>query len=528
MDDEVNVSERWTGYLDNSSHSEIKRMIKDNINRMCADYISIGYCLKKVSDRKLFLEDGYCGIGDYAEKEFGIKDSKASKLISIIEKLSIDGNAPVLRDEYREFSIAKLEEIIYLDEQQRKEISPEMSKNEIRKVKSKEKVSPAKLEIELEEVVSTSKQEAEPKSEINPDAKLILEKLISEYYCPFPVWLEFLEKDIQDIGKEEAIKSFLQRHAGHGQEMPADNKCPGYGFTFYTVGNGTTKIELIYAGQKVMLLPEEFMTLFLEYRTDNATTKPSGKCIHRPEYQCTLLEASKLAEGDGINCNAKCCWNCSKHGDCGYECNSSHHRPVETVEDDKQIHRPDLRGMMQDPYCKVCGSSLEYKQDCTCGNQIDWSGLELVFEFEEEQLKLKDEQEQNEIVEADIVQPLSDEPVLPKLKNNDQRKEFIDNYSFWSIWIDQALTGERYYRYDLSDKVAMVVKVSKKHVHENYKETKAIEYGAEQYYLLGIKYEYGLKGSAFMEDESRTFYECCTNKSALVDYLKEFQKGKVD
>lgn len=58
----------------------------------------------------------------------------------------------------------------------------------------------------------------------------------------------------------------------------------------------------------------------------------SGKCIHREGFNCTLSEAQKVAEGSGENCNEKCCWNCKKHGDCGYECNSSAHRPIEQPE----------------------------------------------------------------------------------------------------------------------------------------------------------------------------------------------------
>lgn len=120
------------------------------------------------------------------------------------------------------------------------------------------------------------------------------------------------------------------------------------------------------------------------------------------------------------------------------------------------------------------------------------------------------------------------QPELPILRNNDQRKEFIDNYTTWPLWIGQKLTGERYYRYDLSDKVALVVKVSKKHTYESYKETRKIEYGAEEYYLLGIKTEWRQSKNKFVIDEKRTFYECKSSKSELVDYLKEFQKkGKI-
>jgi hypothetical protein len=130
---------------------------------------------------------------------------------------------------------------------------------------------------------------------------------------------------------------------------------------------------------------------------------------------------------------------------------------------------------------------------------------------------------------GDEPEPIQEEPEqlqpeLPILKNNDQRKDFIDTYETWPIWIDCKETGERYYRYDLSDKVAMVIKVSWKHTYAGYHESKDYEFGAEQYYLLGVKSEWSATRTQFIEDESRTFAECSTNKSALVDYLKEIQK----
>ncbi|WP_244287832.1 hypothetical protein [Lacrimispora celerecrescens] len=130
------------------------------------------------------------------------------------------------------------------------------------------------------------------------------------------------------------------------------------------------------------------------------------------------------------------------------------------------------------------------------------------------------------VVELERPEPIKPEqPELPILKNNDQRKEFINAYEAWPIWIDQKETGERYYRYELSDKVAMVVKVSWKHSWSSYKESKDYEYGAEQYYLLGVKSEWSANAkSVYVEDEARTFYECSTNMTALVEYLKEYQK----
>ena len=54
----------------------------------------------------------------------------------------------------------------------------------------------------------------------------------------------------------------------------------------------------------------------------------SGKCIHRPEFDCTLEEAHKLIPGTGEDCSRVCCWECVRHGDCELECYSSQRRPA--------------------------------------------------------------------------------------------------------------------------------------------------------------------------------------------------------
>jgi hypothetical protein len=195
---------------------------------------------------------------------------------------------------------------------------------------------------------------------------------------------------------------------------------------------------------------------------------------------------------------------------------------IQTVPDEQsKPKRPSIAGYMDDPYCPECKAGLIYKCDCLkCGCKIDWEPVKGLFEYEEEQLQKK-------LAERNQSKPESHEqPELPILKNNDQRKDFIDAYATWPIWIDQKETGERYYRYDLTDKVAMVVKVSLRHVWNHLTKKSEIEYSAPQYYLLGIKADYSTKVT-FTEDDTRTFYECSSNMTMLVDYLKDIQKKGV-
>ena len=111
---------------------------------------------------------------------------------------------------------------------------------------------------------------------------------------------------------------------------------------------------------------------------------------------------------------------------------------------------------------------------------------------------------------------IKEQPELPLLKNNDQRAAFIDAYENWPLWIETKETGEKYYRYQMTDGNAMVVKVHYARMFD-YKmsydtpwENRYHEgWGREEYYLL---------------KPDKFFYDCKVNRSALIEYLKEVQK----
>lgn len=108
------------------------------------------------------------------------------------------------------------------------------------------------------------------------------------------------------------------------------------------------------------------------------------------------------------------------------------------------------------------------------------------------------------------------QPELPVMKNNDQRKAFIDAYTTWPIWIDIKETGERYYRYEFPEQgTAFVVKVYFHRCFDYHSEAERWEdkfredWGAEEYYLI------------FPE---KFFKDCSTNRTALMEYLRDIQK----
>jgi len=666
MEEVVDRSSLWEGY-EIYSNEQIKSIIRNNINQMCNNWISIGFALKQARDKEFYKEDGYSSIQDYAFDEFGIKKQRASKLIKIIETLSVNGNSPVLEDRWKEFSIAKLEEIIYLEEEERDSVQLTMTKVQIRDIgkKSDDEVSPAKLEPEeplpLSPVGKTSLTEQD-----TIDFTRGVDSLAKEYEakgsCPQGIggcmrngeegeagkkiclkcWKEWLsrekllveakarkEQELQEIQEEKQldipnpyevepvktvaiteegfllgwyrqiyddekelvlahkseelrqsmIKQHGKRYEGGNSSMPAGGlfSCYPDKIVFKQYGNYNQQlqlkwgsvvsklIKLIDEGRIQLINPEnqipvnntpEIIENQPEAMSDMDEEVTCDNCGDlnnwRPDIgvvkpvDSTVEQEPEIVEADVIQTET----DPEKYSIADIQAEIREHtNNLDVLRKENTIAPIRYKSKMRlDAASALLDKLKEPSEDVEPGNDdIEQHNDELMVKkmvrhatewFDKEDYGSADFylfQARKELAEHYDYEKVfySDyyndnrhpQQPLPVLKNNDQRKDFIDNYTSWPVWIDLPHTGEKYYRYDLSGKVAIVVKVSRKHAWKTYKETKDYEYGAEQYYLVGIKSEWSQKGAKFVEDDSRTFYECNSNKSALVEYLKEFQKG---
>lgn len=103
------------------------------------------------------------------------------------------------------------------------------------------------------------------------------------------------------------------------------------------------------------------------------------------------------------------------------------------------------------------------------------------------------------------------QPELPKLKNNDQRKEFLKTYRDWPVWFEVPQADEVYYKYVLPDGSAIVICEYKQYV--DWKRRYTDENPESTYtklYLLKPRYHH--------------LHDCETNETALVRKLMEVQK----
>lgn len=280
----------------------------------------------------------------------------------------------------------------------------------------------------------------------------------------------------------------------------------------------------------------------------------AGKCIHREGFTCTLEAAQKAIAGDGENCNRKCCWNCEKHGTCGYECNASAHRPTENFQERNckpEAETPDKK--QQEDHS---GDSTEKVKHLRNTDKIPdaWpedlkdipipstGDLSIYLQKQEDLLKRMMEVEKEEAGFPELVikkqqmlvaglrilknlvedcQEEPEQPGLPIMKNNDQRKEWLRNYKSWGLWYTDNHTGVKYYKYDFENGARLIVEeYEKEPLPEN---SWYVPEEPRYMHLIGGP-EPDRKGGIPKWTYHSKYNKYTNSETELVEFLKEIQK----
>lgn len=120
---------------------------------------------------------------------------------------------------------------------------------------------------------------------------------------------------------------------------------------------------------------------------------------------------------------------------------------------------------------------------------------------------------------CDLDQPVLDQPELPVMKNNDQRKEWLRDYKAWGLWYEDEHIGVRYYKYDFENGARLIVE----EISETLPDGRPYE--SHFYHLVGgpnppahPQYGYG-KWSWH-----RVYSHHPDSETELIEFLKEAQK----
>lgn len=121
---------------------EVKHRLKMELQGVTRSFVRIGYVLRKIEEQRLYENDGYKSVAEFAKAEYGLEASTVSRFMSINREYSIDGYSEHLREEYIDMSRSQLEEMLKLPVADRTMIQPETARDDIRELKKFNKTEP--------------------------------------------------------------------------------------------------------------------------------------------------------------------------------------------------------------------------------------------------------------------------------------------------------------------------------------------------------------------------------------------------
>ena len=512
-------------YINTLTAEVASRIIKNDMTNVARSCISIGFHLKAVRDRELFREMGYGSLWEYAADQFGLSMSSASRYIAINDQFSVGGNTPQLQPEYRNFSKSQLQEMLNMSPEQIGQVKEDMTVKEIRKLKKPEAAEPEgkKLEENIpgqmeikdfpealpeEDPVATSQQQ----EEWNEDSSCPpgIQQCIRQEWGTSPeqqhagqkecakCWSDYKKTRVVLAGKEEQEK--LSVYGLPLRKYPKDSLIATGGcgthdcFSCHQVGCDIRQ-EFCYCVEAPMGNP--FPCEMLDHVAELENTKVNI---------CQFMDNSRAHHRAGDGEAVPCCKNCENP--CEYACERAKRvlKETELRDPDEPKQEPDQISDMD---------LLQLMLDEEKGQLSEYLKVDKVEKLPEDMIRrkkilvcalaaMKCDLENTE-------QERSEQPKLPLMKNNDQRKAFLETYHDWPIWFEVPQAAEVYYRYDLPDGVSLVICEYHYWLEWKARYKEDTECTGTREYLLAPGYHY-------LED-------CKSNRTSMIEKLKEVQKN---
>lgn len=582
-------------WYENMTYEEAKSILREKMDNLKMSFIAAGYYLKYIRDHEQFREDGYESIWEFAEDNYGIKKSTASRWMAMNDKFSQGGNSPILAEEFRGFEKSQLQEMLYLDDKQIETVTPDMTVKEIREVRKPEepvrelrkpdetdreylKAAARHLIISMYDwflrdlmnrVLLVDKSPEEIKRELGKNCRwwhFSTEKGVASinlFDDCVQLWDEknkyigdfdwfYLAAAIQSMWNDVSLEKAQEAQKLEKEEKTSqiDRGCiTGKNPNGNCVCCGKDGVECCGQcddGCNSRCGWIDSVVATSQQQEENAEYIP-GKCMHNPELACSLSEEAMRTPGTGEgNCGEVCCWKCPKE-DCKLRCNASEKResregtvamsqqaedepavdmnppeeesdlePEVITEESVEVVDDGEKDLTEELYEEISDQSdkdlLKEELDKAKNN------LDLMLScYSEKDIRVR---KQKLLVGAlagmlcdldalDIPEPQQSE--LPVLRNNNQRKEFLDNYQSWPVWFKVDEASEVYYRYELPDGCSIVICEYRYYLDwmERYADENPNRIGRKEYLLK--------PGYHYLED-------CKTNTSYLIGYLKDVQK----
>lgn len=461
--------------------------------------VSAGYALKAIRSERLWAEQGFTSFDDFMEHCYQKDKSWASNCIRVYEQfgeLAGPEQMPRLQAKYQEYSAGGLIEMLSMPEELREQVTADMPVREIRELKREARK------------VATSEPETDPEGEQ-------LEGQMEIYDFPefMPEPEEWEEKDgwiARETGGSDVIHvtelaDDMDQWGGQGEEPAAERQpkpdpntsCPP-GISSCTREHWGTSDAEQEKGRK------ECRACWKRWRELGEPMKPLAFWRKQEERQGEEQEkestagilpeekvaTSELKEQPESQWPKTCITGWSKYGNCvccgvgGVECCASCQElcnsrcgwiPEETEgqkegpedqekkpdTEEKQEEEPE--GQQETAQRKISTEGLlkKYERELAEMQEVfqnipkeQWPPIVEKTQILTAALRLLAEQERKQQEEPE---PLKKEQLeLPRMRNNDQRKEWLRNYQAWGLWYEDEHIGVRYYKYDFENGARLI------------------------------------------------------------------------
>ena len=552
------------------SFQDAKTIIRANLATAARSFIAIGFYLKHIRDKELYREDGFGNIWEFAQAEYGISKSTASRYMAMNDRFSEGGNTPLIQEQYKQFNKSQLQEMLSLDEEQLGKVTPADRVEDIRAMRKPREVPYIELpgQIELKEFPGIVLEEAEAyeqRATVEAQRKELPSK-------PYTVTLEQL---MGEDGAEETVARSQQeesnensRESLEGTAETAAEQLSAYGTPkrMYPP-DSLIAVEGCEGGHDCFLCAMDCQIRGKERHCREAPTGNPFSCeivkggfAELPE-SCQFVNRDLAEHYAGSGEPDPCCKNCQEP--CEYICGRAMKALdqaaviLEADQDEKELDEsynlgdlPQVRDKYLDELAQMMvnymgnrmvtfggpsrmkddvieeklrifadksGGVIQMSEGVTTypsgeliefirgeedlgissfhrfanhvrkimenwtpqihetADEPDDTDLELICKMLDKEKRDLDEMEKVLREEPDptlgkitrkkrllvkaiegllgeMDQPEKEEQQeLPVLKNNDQRKEWLNTYREWPVWFEVPLAAEVYYRYDLRE-----------------------------------------------------------------------------
>ena len=462
---------RW---YENLNYQETKDILREKLDNMKMNFIAAGYYMKYIRDHELFREDGYESIWAFAEDNYGIKKSTASRWMAMNDKFSQGGNAPILAEEFRGFEKSQLQEMLYLDDKQMETVTPEMTVKEIREVRK-----PAEPEMKLKKPDETDREY------LKAAARRLIKSLHDWFLADFMNRVEQVDRSPVEL-KKRLGKDHRKWHFSTENGVASINLFDDY------VQLWDEKYE--YIGDfDWFYLAAAIQSMWNVVAMENAQkSRQEPVATSQQEEPAPVLDMNPpedISEPEAVS-----------------------EEEVEIVDDSEDDHTEELyeetsdrsdKDLLKEELDKA-KNKLDLMRSCYSEDDILARKQKLLVRALE-----------GMICDLDVIDiPEHVQPELPTFRNNDQRKEWLRDYKAWGLWYEDKNIGARYYKYDFSNGARLIAETYI-HTGDRYMP----EHESSFIHLVGGQWPTGSKW-AYHEQYDRF----PNSETELVEFLKYIQK----